>query len=557
MKLFHYVMRARMDMLLHLSSERLGPEKEGAIFNLFCANVDGQHRAIAVYASLLGMPVHDMAERHFDLSEPNLRKLMDCYHDAGIPLTKDSQILAAIPIRVANFYRNTKILRAMSEEVAKSTQDASGLTPYAALTTMLNALIDMSNHGKILHANRSNILQQESATVNDVLRSVRNASGSSMMTSVTPTSYHGQHELSNLEATEGTTAEKMKLVHDHINYLASGVQNLSDLEKNDDDRDHVSHTLCHGTGRFESPDKKSDLVLSTSLRGTMHAISFIAMSKESLLNFQQAAQMDSNLADLKSLEMIRACVIHTSTVVAGGNFNLGNKGNKKRLTYKGLWKSNLNQCVSIKQYFESRVRTSLYWNAITETMKDIAAVAIMLRGYTATQASHKMIQASSLVKAYDAYVRNGPDSTEAKLENGVSFSSMVEWSSDPPTSLLELALKSYPFILDALTTRINETDEVKRYMSASEEEKESFIIFPKGSKTDPVIIDAFETNSAMVYIPKRYRLRTMITELLADDEKKLGPDQVWGFPSKLTKAPKARSRSPKARPLPTLRGKEN
>ena len=198
-------------------------------------------------------------------------------------------------------------------------------------------------------------------------------------------------------------------------------------------------------------------------------------------------------------------------------------------------------------------------HAVAETMKDIAAVAIMTRGYTATEASSKMVQASSLVKAHDAYVRNGPDSTEAKLENGVAFSSMVEWSSDPPTSLLELALKSYPFILNALTTRLNETDEVKRCMSASEEEKESWMLFPRGdaAKTGAVIIDAFATNSAMVYIPEKYRLRTMLSELLADDDKKLAPDQVWGFPSKLTKAPKARSRSPKARPLPTSRGKEN
>ena len=69
-----------MDMVLSLSEEYLGPDRQDAVFHLFTANVDGQHRSIAAFSAMMGIPVGDVLKRPFDLSKPHLRKEMECYY---------------------------------------------------------------------------------------------------------------------------------------------------------------------------------------------------------------------------------------------------------------------------------------------------------------------------------------------------------------------------------------------------------------------------------------------------------------------------------------------
>ena len=475
-----------------------------------------------------------------------------------LPITRKSQILMCAPVRVAKFTTDSTVLRSLSEEMAKSTQDSSGVSAHAAFTTILKTMIELSNEGEILHAVRSNILQQETSSLKDVVRSTRNAMGASVMATITSTSYHGGMELRKLEKSDATVEEKLNMIRLHVSYAASGIQRFADIETDPADRDILNHFICYGTGIFENPHGKSDLKLSTDLRGMMHIVSIIALSREALINFERAAQLDETLSDPRSLELIRSCVLHVATVVAGGSFSIGVMNRKIRLKYDGIWTKSLGQCETAKaKYRQERLKQIFWWNAVAVTIRDISKIAIATKGYNTTKASISMINSSLLVKMYDEYVHSlsAPDqapTTPTKTNDGMDFQSMKEWHLKPPTNLLEFILMSYPFVLANLGNRLY-TDEVKQVMNASAEEQNKMFSWPpsKEIRRGRVKVDAFPMDSAVIYIPKKFRLVTMVNALMGANgyEGKLSVEQVWTFTSKLSKS---RSRSPL--PLPTAAG---
>ena len=63
-----------------------------------------------------------------------------------------------------------------------------------------------------------------------------------------------------------------------------------------------------------------------------------------------------------------------------------------------------------------------------------------------------------------------------------------------------------------------------------------------------VKVDAFAMESAVIYVPRKFRLVTMVEALMGANghEEKLSVEQLWTFASKLSKS---RSRSPLPLPM--------
>ena len=286
---------------------------------------------------------------------------------------------------------------------------------------------------------------------------------------ITSASCHGGMELRKLEKNDATVEEKLNMIRQHVSYAASGIQKFADIQKAPADRDILNHVVCCGAGIFEDPHGKSDLKLSADLRGIVHTVSIIALSKEAKMYFQRAAQLDETLSDPRSLELTRSCVLHVATVVAGGSFSIGVMNRKIRLVCDGIWTKSLGQCETAKaKCRQDRLKQIFFWNALAVTIKDIATIAIAAKGCTTTKASDSMINSSLLVKMHDEYVRSQSDpdqepTTPTKTNDGVEFQSMKEWPLKPPTNLLEFILMSCPFVLADLGDRLY-TDEVKQVL---------------------------------------------------------------------------------------------
>lgn len=503
-KLHVYLLRSRLDNAQYRSSERLGPEGLANTYNFFCANVDGQHRAKAVYSVLYGLPIRDQTERHYNCSVPHLRKEMDCYEDSEQDITLTSQVLMKVPFIVSKFTRKQNRLRALSDATALSAQDSSGATEYAVLSSTMTTLRTSSDQRTILHANKGNILQQKSATIEEVLSSTRNATAAAMITNITPTTKWGRDEIRRLTKLghQGSDETKLKMIHEDLTLLANGIQ-----KRDKPATSQETHIVCYGKNHFERHTGKSDLYPSPKLRGTMAVLAMIALDREAISNFLKALQMDPTIADQKSLEMMRAHFMHVATIVAGGKFKV-----VRKYSYGGLFKNNVKK---IPAYKLGRLESNVYWNAIAQSARILSRVAMATKGFTMTTISDHMMRSSWLARAYDSHVRllNAEDSESLDVTDEVrEYRLMIEWIDGvPPRNLLEFAAKSYPFILEANKILLQD-DAMKRIMTVENATK--WFVFPSTTNCKNgkglAKIDRFNCDSPMIFILEDYRLDVLV-----------------------------------------------
>jgi len=184
-----------------------------------------------------------------------------------------------VPFNTCVFTNDILQLRALSNELAKTTQEASGSTDYGALTTAAKHLRSSSESGQIIHLNRENGLLQEKNTLEDVLKNVRITVASAVASVLNKSSKWMQDHLnsSKLKKMHGNESEKLERVLEDLKLLMFyGYQ-----FRPDDDRDlgglniapHIALKVCYGHGHFAHAGAKSNLILSTNLRGTMELLS--------------------------------------------------------------------------------------------------------------------------------------------------------------------------------------------------------------------------------------------------------------------------------------------
>ena len=563
-KLQAYAMRARLDMVLFHSSKRFGQNEQGGTYNLLGANIEGQHRAVAVFLEMLRLPLVDVSLLPFNLTNPHLRKEMRVYRDSGIPITNESQVFMPVPFNTCKYTNDIPLLRAFSNELAKTTQEASGSSDYGALTTTAKFLMSLSESGRLVHATRENVFKQETVTVEGLIKNVRNATAAGVISVLTKSSKWTMDHLDfiKLKKVSGSDTEKINRIHEDVKLLmVTAHQNRPDDDEDLDELNigaHIPLKVCYGNGCFETPGTKSNLCLTTKLRGIMEELSYVALSKEALSDFERVLQIDPKIAEKDNLELIRAMTLHVAAIVAGEVYIPHPSYVGKKMRYPGLIKGNLNH---LPDYQYRRLKINLYWNAIAQVTKDVYRLAMRTEGFKMKKASMSAAGESQIVNLYHKFIEFDEDDSDVceMSDDVLTFKSLPWDSKNPPKSLLAFILLTYP---EALKYKAKElqTTEIKKLMeSTTNKDKLKWTSFPPNSEDTRkgrgiCRIQKFDCDDDIVYIPKQFRLYDWaMSFLLADDDAPVDPSRAWIIP---TTRSTDESKRPSSRPLPLAKNGE-